>query len=349
MYARVGPGQGIALRSLDSARGYASESSSSTPSRAVGAGRSSAWLAAARRDARRPPAARVRGGRSVGGPRRRRSPGRPVVRRAPARRRPAVRRRRPRGPRLRVDPARDRQPTGGRSSPRPGRRRAARSTNNRYSADVVAIACAEVLAGLPDLPSDNALPRWLAEVAGYPVEELTAAGGSASTSTTRSTWSCSAGRGPRRRSASRPASTRPAPKPPWEPCAAVARDASAELLVAGRASSASLAWLERRTAARIRALIEERGLRAASPAAASSAAARPRPPASVLGVLLDRDGPESFGSWHRPAGRRRPRRQPGAARSPARRRRAGLAGRRGSLRLRPPARTSGSPIRGCGR
>ena len=46
-------------------------------------------------------------------------------------------------------------------------------TNNRYSSDVIAIACAEVLAGLPDLPSDNALPRWLAEVAGYPVEELT--------------------------------------------------------------------------------------------------------------------------------------------------------------------------------
>ena len=46
-------------------------------------------------------------------------------------------------------------------------------TNNRYSSDVIAIACAEVLAGLPDLPSDNALPRWLAEVAGYPVGELT--------------------------------------------------------------------------------------------------------------------------------------------------------------------------------
>ena len=38
--------------------------------------------------------------------------------------------------------------------------------NNRYSADVVAIAHAEVLADLPDLPGDNALPRWLEEVAG---------------------------------------------------------------------------------------------------------------------------------------------------------------------------------------
>ena len=40
--------------------------------------------------------------------------------------------------------------------------------NNRYSADVVAIArAADGLADLPDLPGDNALPRWLDEVAGY--------------------------------------------------------------------------------------------------------------------------------------------------------------------------------------
>jgi hypothetical protein len=61
------------------------------------------------------------------------------------------------------------------------------------------------------------------------------------------------------------------------PCAEVAGDPSAELLVAGRSSSASLTWLERRTAARVRALIEERGLRA------SALAARPprRPAASA--------------------------------------------------------------------
>ena len=41
--------------------------------------------------------------------------------------------------------------------------------NHRYSADVVAIARAgEVLRDLPDLASDNALPRWLAEVAAIP-------------------------------------------------------------------------------------------------------------------------------------------------------------------------------------
>ncbi len=60
------------------------------------------------------------------------------------------------------------------------------------------------------------------------------------------------------------------------------------MLVAGRTSSGSLAWLERHTASRTRALIEERGLRAAN-------GPNRRPPASVVGALLDRDGPESFG------------------------------------------------------
>ena len=41
--------------------------------------------------------------------------------------------------------------------------------NNRYSADVVAISRAADLAGLPPLPADNALPRWLEERAGVAV------------------------------------------------------------------------------------------------------------------------------------------------------------------------------------
>ena len=45
--------------------------------------------------------------------------------------------------------------------------------NNRYSADIVAIAHAgETLADVPDLAGDNALPRWLDEVAGYAVGDL---------------------------------------------------------------------------------------------------------------------------------------------------------------------------------
>ena len=68
----------------------------------------------------------------------------------------------------------------------------------------------------------------------------------------------------------------------------------AELLVAGRVSAATLRWLESGVACRVRALIEERGLRAASLLAQSGATTGSRPPRSVLGELLDRDGPESL-------------------------------------------------------
>jgi hypothetical protein len=158
-------------------------------------------------------------------------------------------------------------------------------TNNRYSADVVAIARARsVLAALPRLATDNMLPRWLDEVAGIPVSDhrgrrrlgvdidgpldLVLLGGR---------WMAHLGgadlervtmaiRGVRR----------------------VAGDAHGELLVAGRVSAANLGWLERETASRTRALIEERGLRTRRPAQ--------RPAASVLGTLLERDGPGSLGA-----------------------------------------------------
>ncbi len=45
--------------------------------------------------------------------------------------------------------------------------------NNRYSADIVAIPDARrTLADLPDLPTDNALPRWLTEWRGVAVDDL---------------------------------------------------------------------------------------------------------------------------------------------------------------------------------
>jgi hypothetical protein len=46
--------------------------------------------------------------------------------------------------------------------------------NVRYSADVVAVGRTEALAGLPALEADNALPRWLEEVAGVAVHDLRA-------------------------------------------------------------------------------------------------------------------------------------------------------------------------------
>ncbi len=157
--------------------------------------------------------------------------------------------------------------------------------NNRYSADVIAVSCAtDGLAVVPDLPGDNALPRWLAEQAGYAVTDL------------RRRWRLAidldgpvdlvligVAEPPGQRSVdtsqvrSRLASIR-----------SVAADRRAELLVAGRTSAATVAWLETHTRSRTRALIEERGLR--------TSVVGQRRPASVLGALLDRDGPASLGT-----------------------------------------------------
>jgi hypothetical protein len=146
---------------------------------------------------------------------------------------------------------------------------------------------------LPDLDADNALPRWLEEVAGFDVADLHGA------------WRLGfdldspldivlAARHP-----SAPAPLRgPAerqPGPVRERLDAVAErlaDPRAEVMVAGRTSAATMRWLETGTAARIRAVVEERGLRAASRLArAYAATAGPqRPPASLLGLVLDREG-----------------------------------------------------------
>ena len=160
--------------------------------------------------------------------------------------------------------------------------------NNRYSADVVAIARTESLPTIPDLPGDNALPRWLEEIAGYRVADL------------RRRWRLSfdldgpldlvllGGDAEGTPVAGRLAALR-----------AVAADRRAELLVAGRTSASTLGWLERHAAARVRAWVEERGLRASSRLAQGGGTAgggRPgRGPASLLGLTLDRDGPGSLG------------------------------------------------------
>jgi hypothetical protein len=156
--------------------------------------------------------------------------------------------------------------------------------NNRYSADVLAIAAAANLAKLPDVATDNGLPRWLAETAGYEVTDL------------RPRWRLGIDiDGPLDLVLIRPAAWLPdAPAGAVDRVTdrlaavrAVARDPHAELIVAGRTSAAGLAWLERRIAARTRALVEERGMR--------TAVGGQRPPRSVLGAVLDRDGPAALG------------------------------------------------------
>ena len=159
--------------------------------------------------------------------------------------------------------------------------------NNRFSADAIAVGCAERLVDVPDLATDNALPRWLEEVAGYQLRDL------------RGRW--------------RLAMDLDSPldvallgeaDPTLEPVgrrldafAAVAADRRAEIVISGRTNAAMVGWLERHAAARVRALVEERGLRAAARLRGPAAAGVPpqRPPRSVLGMVLDRNGPGALG------------------------------------------------------
>jgi hypothetical protein len=163
--------------------------------------------------------------------------------------------------------------------------------NNRYSADAVAVARADLLPTVPELPGDNALPRWLEQVAGFQVDDLR--------NRTRLAFDIDT-----------PldlvllGATEDAPldlgrvRGALAGVRSIARDRRAELLVAGRSSASTLRWLERHAAARVRAWVEERGLRAATALArppGDQGAATQRPPASVLGALLERDGPSSLG------------------------------------------------------
>jgi hypothetical protein len=165
-------------------------------------------------------------------------------------------------------------------------------TNNRFSSDILAVADVALLDGLPaTFAADNALPRWLSEQAGVPVADL---------------------RGRHRLGVdldspldlillgAHGAAIDPGPHPEDGPVTSrlegirhVLADPAAELVVAGRTSAATLAWLEGFARCRVRALIEERGLRASSLAPAG----RPqRPPRSLLGSILDRDGPAALGA-----------------------------------------------------
>ena len=169
---------------------------------------------------------------------------------------------------------------------RSGERRAL--ANSFYSADVIAVADASALAEVPDLAGDNALPRWLAEDAGFEVRDL------------RRRW----------RLAVDLDSPLDALLTGLLPAAIdtelvadrlrhirdVAADPRAELVVAGRTSSTTLRWLERSTASRTRALVEERGLRAIGLPGAHAVWRRQRAPRSVLGLVLDDRGPEALGS-----------------------------------------------------
>lgn len=164
-------------------------------------------------------------------------------------------------------------------------------TNNRYSSDIVAVGRAAILRDLPALPSDNPLPRWLEERAGFMVTELPGRERLAldlDTPLDVALVALAPGAPPWLR---RTADNASIAVPRLEEFRAVVRDPLKELVIFGRSGSRTLAWLERNVRCRVRFLSEERGLRASSPLAIAGAAATvARQPNSTLSLLLEQRG-----------------------------------------------------------
>jgi hypothetical protein len=173
-------------------------------------------------------------------------------------------------------------------------------TNNRYSSDVCAVGRARDLLAIPPLPSDNALPRWLEERAGYQVEQLAARDRLALDIDTPLdvAIACHARSAPL--AIRRIATAAGLVVPRIDELRALTSDPRAELLVFGRAGARTLAWLERHVRCRVRFLAEERGLRASSPLAIAAPTyldperRRERAPRSTLGRLLAARGPDAL-------------------------------------------------------
>ncbi len=179
-------------------------------------------------------------------------------------------------------------------------------TNSFYSADAIAVSDARLLLAMPDLPSDNALPRWLAEVAGIPVAglrhrprlefdidspiDLLLLARDQGCPAEFATLAAEIAAANQRAVAA------------LRGVAATLGNRRAEVVVSGRTSSRALAWLESHASCRVRALIEERGLKASTSLAFSGDAAqdptdgRRRPPRSALGLILDARGPGALGA-----------------------------------------------------
>jgi CTP:molybdopterin cytidylyltransferase MocA len=170
-------------------------------------------------------------------------------------------------------------------------------TNNRYSSDVCALSHSETLRRVPALPSDNALPRWLEERAGYLVEEVGSRERLGVDLDTPLDVALAA------RAAGAPAWLRRASVeagleiPRLDQLRALVGKAHRELLVFGRSSSNTLGWLERNVRCRVRFLAEERGMRASSPLAigGSRRSTEQRQPVATLGLLLGDRGPGALG------------------------------------------------------
>lgn len=172
-------------------------------------------------------------------------------------------------------------------------------TNNRYSSDICAVSRAAVLRALPALPSDNSLPRWLEEHAGYGIAELPGRQRLALDLDTPLDIALAA------LAPGAPAWLREVALeaglavPRLAELRRLAADPHAELLVFGRSGARTLRWLERNVRCRVRFLAEERGLRASTPLAIAArgggrATDTERRPRATIGLLLDRAGADEL-------------------------------------------------------
>ena len=175
-----------------------------------------------------------------------------------------------------------------------GERRA--TTNNRFSSDIVAIGRSTVLSDVPPLPSDNALPRWLEERAGFVVDELPGKQRLALDLDTPLDVALAALAPGAARWLVDAARQRGWAVPRLDELRGLATDPHAELLVFGRSGSTTLRWLEHNVRCRVRFLAEERGMRASSPLAIAGAETRRSTgPRASFGMLLDHHGPSALG------------------------------------------------------
>jgi hypothetical protein len=158
-------------------------------------------------------------------------------------------------------------------------------TNNHHSSDVLAIADTGLLRGLGPEPGDNALPRRLAE-RGVWVDELPGRERLAMDLDTPLDLALIALLPGVPGSLRQLAADTDLLVPRLAELQALAANPGAELLVFGRGSARTLAWLERRTACRIRFLAEERGLR--------TAPLEQRPARATVGRLLAARGAEAL-------------------------------------------------------
>ena len=160
-------------------------------------------------------------------------------------------------------------------------------TNDRHSSDVLAVGDVAVLQALQDVFNDNVLPRQLGE-RGVTVTELAGRDRLALDLDTPLDLALLALVPACPRVLRDMATAADLRIPRLAEIRAVAADPTAELLVFGRSSSRTLAWLERHTACRVRFLAEERGLR--------TAPKTQRTARSTLGRLLATHGLTALGS-----------------------------------------------------